>query len=219
MTRILALAASALATATWLCAQDPAPKPKPDQQPPKKQSIDIGDALPKGLTFRTIAGKPLALDSLRDKVVVFHFWSTTCPYEIAAEPKLNALSEEFAKKGVVVIGIAANAREIGKKPADEAFETKDAAKHPYASLQKKAKASKINHDILVDHKAKLGRLLDGKTTPHCFVFDKQGKLQYRGALDDDPKGREPEPLQYVRDAVTALLAGEKPDVDSTRPYG
>lgn len=211
---LLGVAATLLSCAL---AQDPVPVPKP-AEPPAQKPLAIGDELPKGLSFRGLDGKEQSLDALRGKVVVLHFWSMTCPWEELAEPKLNAISTDFADKGVVVLGIAANANELGPVPDAKAFEAKDAEQRPYGKLRAKAKQSSVNHAILVDHEAKLGRLLDAKTTPHCFVFDKDGKLQYQGALDDDGKSKTPA-VPFVRDAVTALLAGEKPEVKSTSPYG
>ncbi len=207
--------------ALWTCAlaQDPTPKPPPAPAPAAEKPLAIGDELPKGLSFRAIDGKQQSIDALRGKVVVLHFWSTTCPWEVLAEPKLNALSAEFAEKGVVVLGVAANANEIGSAPDAKEFDVKDADKMPYGKLRAKAKESQTNHVIVVDHEAKLGRLLDAKTTPHCFVFDKEGVLQYQGALDDDGQGKKENPTQYVRDAVAALLAGEKPGIPVTKPYG
>lgn len=207
--------------ALWTCAvaQDPTPKPPAPPAPAADKVLGIGDELPKGLSFRTIDGKLQAIDDLRGKVVVLHFWSTTCPWEVLAEPKLNALSAEFADKGVVLLGVAANANEIGSVPDAKEFDGKDADKLPYGKLRAKAKEVKVNHAIVVDHEARLGRLLDAKTTPHCFVFDKEGKLQYQGALDDDGQGKKESPTQYVRDAVVALLANEKPGIPVTKPYG
>lgn len=209
-----------LALAALATAQEPAPPPKPAPEPAAVKALGIGDQLPKGLSLRTIDGKLQSLDELRGKVVVFHFWSTTCPYEEAAEPKLNALAAQFADQGVVVIGIAANAGEIGEEPAAEAFAVDDADARPYRELRAKAKQSAVDHAILVDHGGlKLGQLLDGKTTPHCFVFDKDGKLQYSGALDDDPNGKKDAPVRHVANAVRAVLAGEKPTLPTTKPYG
>ncbi len=204
--------------ASFAAAQDPAPKP-PEPQKPKV--LTVGDTLPKGLSLRALDGKVHTLDSLRGKVVVMHFWSTTCPYEVAAEPKLNALADEFRAKDVVVLGIAGNAEEIGPVPDPKEFEHEDASKRPYAAARKKAAESKVNHTILVDHGGDtLGKLLDAKTTPHCFVFDKEGKLRYQGALDDDPQGKKQEQtFRYVHSAVTALLADEAPPVTTTKPYG
>ncbi|HZN40350.1 MAG TPA: redoxin domain-containing protein [Planctomycetota bacterium] len=216
------MTAAALAIATCLVAQDPTP-PKPPADPApapaakEAKAIGIGEMLPKGISCRTIDGKMQSLDDLRGKVVVFHFWSKTCPSEKLAEPKLNTLTTEFADKGVVVLGIAANGGEIGEAPEAAAFDAKDEGERPYADLRKKAKASNVNHPILVDHGAKIGKLLDAKTTPHCFVFDKEGKLQYTGALDSD--GTKVEATPYLKDAITSVLAGEKPAMQTSKPYG
>lgn len=211
----------AVALGAAAAAQDPAPKPQPKPEPKVEapKVLAIGEQLQKGMSLRAIDGKIQLLDDLKGKVVVLHFWSTTCPWEELAEPKLNAIADAFAGKDVVVLGIAANANEIGEPPAPEAFDEKDADKRPYPKLRAKAAAIKANHAILVDHDAVLGKLLDAKTTPHCFVFDKELKLQYQGALDDDGQGRKESPTRYVHDAVASLLAGDKPGVQTTKPYG
>ena len=211
----------AVALGAAVVAQDPAPKPQPKPEPKAEapKVLAIGEQLQKGMSLRAIDGKIQLLDDLKGKVVVLHFWSTTCPWEELAEPKINAIADAFAGKDVVVLGIAANANEIGEPPAPEAFDEKDADKRPYPKLRAKAAAIKANHAILVDHDAVLGKLLDAKTTPHCFVFDKELKLQYQGALDDDGQGRKESPTRYVHDAVASLLAGDKPGVQTTKPYG
>lgn len=212
------------AAATLLCAallaQDPAPAPRPaaDGQAPKV--LALGDALPKDLTLRDLAGKAHKLGDLRGKIVVLHFWSATCPWEVVAEPKINALATDYEKKGVVVLGVAANAGEIGEAPDAKAFADQDEAARPYPKLRKKVAEVGVNHAILADHGAVLGKLLDGRTTPHLYVFDKEGVLRYTGALDDDGKGKSPErAANYVRNAVDALLDGKPVEVASTQPYG
>lgn len=210
-----------LALCALAVAQDPSPKPDPKPAPKAEapKVLALGDQLPKGMSLRAIDGKIQLMDDLKGKVVVLHFWSTTCPWEELAEPKINAIADAFAGKDVVVLGIAANANEIGEPPAPEAFDEKDAAKRPYPKLRAKAAEIKANHAILVDHDAVLGKLLDARTTPHCFVFDKELKLQYQGALDDDGQGKKTSPTRYVHDAVSSLLAGDKPGVQTTKPYG
>lgn len=226
--RLILLLAAGLAAAAP--AQDPAPpEPKKPEAPAAKpqdagksklEPIAVGAKLPKGFALRDLDGKEQKFDDLHGKVVVLHFWSDRCPAEVNAEPKLNALAKEFADKGVVVLGIAANANEIGEKPAESAFAAKDEKERPYGNLRSKAKESAVNHAILVDHGAVLGRLLDAKTTPHCFVVDKEGTLAYGGALDDDGGNKKGDKAtQHVRDAVQALLAGEKVALATTKPYG
>lgn len=213
-------ALAALIAASLAVAQDPAPKPAPKPQDEAPKVLGLGDELPKDITLQDLDGKLHTFADLRGKVVVLHFWSSTCPWEIVAEPKINALAADYAKKDVVVLGIAANAGEIGKKPEPEEFREKDADKRPYAKLRAKAIESEVNHPILADHGARVGKLLDAKTTPHMFVFDAKGKMVYTGALDDDGRGKQPErAANYVRAAIDATLAGEAVGMATTKPYG
>jgi peroxiredoxin len=56
-------------------------------------------------------------------------------------------------------------------------------------------------------------------TPEVFLFDKSGVLKYHGAIDDnydDPSAVE---VQYLRDALDAILAGEEPPLAQTPPVG
>lgn len=209
------LLASALAT-----AQDPAPVPAPAPEVQQPKALAVGEVLPKDLALHDLDGKVHKLADLRGKVVVLHFWSKVCPSEVVAEPKLNALCKDYEKKDVIVLGVAANAGEIGEKPEAKAFEEKDATKRPYADLRKKATESAVNHAILADHGAVLGKLLAARTTPHTFVIGKDGALAYTGALDDDANGKNPErAANFVRNAVDALLDGKTVEVSTTKPYG
>jgi hypothetical protein len=53
------------------------------------------------------------------------------------------------------------------------------------------------------------------------VIDKGGNLAYQGAIDDksDPKHDPKTARNYVKDAVTSLLAGKPVAVTQTKPYG
>src|SRR6266581_1508264 len=55
-------------------------------------------------------------------------------------------------------------------------------------------------------------------TPHVFAFDQQRRLQYKGRIDDN---RNPESVKTkdLRDGLDAILAGHKPSVQETRPFG
>jgi hypothetical protein len=75
---------------------------------------------------------------------------------------------------------------------------------------------------LLDAKGMIGRGYGATATPHMYVIDKAGVLQYMGAIDDAPtakiedvKGAE----NYVSGALTAVAAGKAPDPAATRSYG
>ncbi len=52
-----------------------------------------------------VDGQPLSLEALRGKVVVLDFWATWCPPCKRALPHIQAISADYADKGVVVIGV------------------------------------------------------------------------------------------------------------------
>jgi thiol-disulfide isomerase/thioredoxin len=194
----------------------PAPAPAP-AQPAKPTVLQVGDTVPEDLQLVDTTGKSFAFKEARGKVVAIHFWSTTCPWEKAAEPKLMQLCKDLTGKDAIMVAINSNAGEIGERPDAAAFDAKDEAARPYANLRKKAEAVQMNHRVLVDHGGTAARLLQAKSTPHCFVVDAKGVLVYSGALDDNGRG---EPKQhYLRDAVDAALAGKKVEPATTKPYG
>ena len=73
--------------------------------------------------------------------------------------------------------------------------------------------------FLLDHDGKVGHAYGAKTTPHMFVVAKDGTLAYSGAIDDDPRGEKSERVQYVDEAVRALLRGQPVPTAETKAYG
>ena len=62
---------------------------------------------PLTLVLHAVSGKRIDLASLRDRVVLLHFWSTWCPVSAAEAPTLAAAFARFHTRGLEVIGIAA----------------------------------------------------------------------------------------------------------------
>jgi len=186
-----------------------------------KLPFAVGNEVDPGIELRDLAGKKHKLASLRGKVVFIHFYSTRCPYEKLAVPKMNKISADYAKKGVVVLGIAANVNEIGAKPDPKAFDAKKSEDRPYGPVRRKTHEEKINHTILVDHQSLVANKFQARTTPHCFVIDKKGILRYQGALDNDSRGRKNDDQRkdYVRLAIDASLTGKKLEKTNSHPYG
>ena len=76
-----------------------------------------------------------------------------------------------------------------------------------------AASPRMEVPALIDGDGKVGHAYGAKTTPHCFVIGKDGKLAYDGAIDD--KGSK----NYVVDAVKALKEGKAVEPATTKPYG
>lgn len=170
--------------------------------------FEIGQVVPKDVVLKDIFGKDHALGEYRSKIVFIHFWSIVCPYEKAAEPKCIALQKEYGDR-LVEIAINANQGELKADPTGN-----------YANLRDHVQQAGVNFLVTVDPGNKLTDQFGGTNTPHCFVLDKNGTLQYSGALDDDPRGdKGAQTKQYVRDAIEAVLAGQAVATPKTKPYG
>lgn len=182
----------------------------------KKKQLGVGSTVPERLALPDLNGKQHSFKDMRGKIVVVHFWSDRCPYEEHGNPVFARMEKKYAdNKDVVLVGINSNQNELGRKPGEDADYSK-----LYTNLRTKLKEAKLSHTMLADHGNKVSDLFQAKSTPHCFVIDKKGVIQYAGALDDDPRGQKGDKAtNYVVDAVTAVLAEKRPAVTSTKPYG
>jgi thiol-disulfide isomerase/thioredoxin len=174
----------------------------------ENKAYAIGDTVAADIKLMDIYGKEHSLGDYRGKVVFIHFWSIVCPYEKLAEPKCMELQQQFGDKGVVQIAINANQGELQAGGAS------------YTNLREHVEKAGVNFLVTVDPGNKVTDILGGRSTPHCFVIDKEGVLRYSGALDDDPKGdKGSNATFYVRDAIQAVLAGQPVQTATTKPYG
>jgi peroxiredoxin len=117
-----------------------------------------------------------------------------CPYVMAWNPRLRAVAEEYAPRGVRFLGIHSN--DATRYPADSLDHMKRFVHEqgwPFPNL----------HDESQD----VARALGAEVTPHVFVLDGQQRLVYRGAPDADH--RDPsQDAAWLRGALDAVLARE-----------
>jgi hypothetical protein len=76
--------------------------------------------------------------------------------------------------------------------------------------------------VLLDLEGSVGQLYGARTTPHMYIIDTQGKLVYRGAIDDKPSANPADVAtanNYVRTALQAVQQGQSVEPTVTQPYG
>lgn len=97
-----ALLAGALVGGLFLLALAIALAPPASAQPERK--------LAPPYEATTFDGAPVALEELRGQVVMLNIWATWCTACLEEMPKLQTLQEQYAARGLVVIGASVDAR-------------------------------------------------------------------------------------------------------------
>jgi peroxiredoxin len=141
----------------------------------------------------------------RHPAVVLVFLGSECPVSNGYSPELTRLAEAFAKRGVVLYGVH----------SDPTLATTDAVAH--------ATEYGLTFPILLDADQQLARACGARTMPETVVVSKDGKLVYRGRIDDryatSGKRRDEPTTHDLAAAVDAVLAGKTPAVSQTKVFG
>lgn len=171
----------------------------------------LGQAAP-DFTLPDLDGKTLRLSDFRGKTVVLEWFNPGCPFVQKSHTKgsLVDTAARLTKTGVVWLAI--NSSAPGKQ--GHGLDVNRKAKEQYG----------LSHPVLLDESGAVGRLYGATSTPHMYVIDAQGKLVYRGAIDNSPDGEAESPsdgklVRYVEDAVSAVAAGKPVAVAETKAYG
>ncbi len=167
----------------------------------KQKVVKLGEPVPDFSLHDTedIINK---LSDYRGKVVMIHFWSAKCPFVLRYDDRLKDITKDYKEQGVVSLAIDSNTNET------------------LLDIEKVAKARKVNYPVLLDPGNKIADQFGAVTTPHVFIVDRDGKLAYEGAVDDQGWSEDKKPTEsYVRNALDQILKGEPVKTPQTKSVG
>lgn len=168
-------------------------------------SANIGD---KAATWEDLPGVDGKHHSLKDfskrDVLVVVFTCNSCPYAVDYEERINRLAQKYqaADSRVGVVAINANKIEADQMPA----------------MKKRAEERQFVFPYLQDETQQVAKAYGAVRTPEFFVLDKERRIVYMGAMDDNTKEAEVK-TRYLEDAVEATLAGRPIAETETPPVG
>ena len=167
------------------------------------QAFGIGDPVPP-FTLPDTEGREhsVPLDAPATVLVVT---CMHCPYVVAWNPRLRAVAEEYADRGVRFLGIHAN--DAGRFPADS-----------LDHMRRFVRERDWPYPYLHDESQDVAHALGAEVTPHVFVLDGDSRLVYRGAPDADHQDPE-QGAAWLRGALDAVLAGRPVEQSETRARG
>jgi peroxiredoxin len=165
-----------------------------------KKQVNLGEPV-EDFELLQVGGEAQRLSQYRGKWAVITFWSAECPVSREYDPFFNGLMDRYPAGEVAVLGIDANLN-YGQAEIVEAMEERG-----------------VRFPVLRDVDCAIADRFGALTTPHVYIVDPAGRLAYEGAVDDKTFRQPEATVNYVEQALDALLAGETPPTRQTQPYG
>lgn len=167
--------------------------------------LSIGDAAPVWANLPGTDGKSHGLAELKDRdVVVVVFTCVSCPTATDYEGRIQTLAEHYSggDSRVAIVPICVN------RVAEDRLD----------ALAVRVNVKKFAFHYLYDESQKIAKDFGAIFTPEFYVFDRERKLVYMGAMDDKTDADKVE-RRYVEEAIAAALAGKTPEVTETIARG
>jgi peroxiredoxin len=167
--------------------------------------LNIGDPAPDWKDLPGVDGKRHSLADLRDRdLVVVVFTCNSCPIASDYEDRIIEFAKKYCGTGQKTGLVAINVNTVEE----------DLLPH----MKERATAKNFPYPYLFDQSQKIGKAYGALFTPEFFVLDKDRKVAYMGAFDDNV---EPTKMKhaYLEPAVQAVLKGAKPNPAETQASG
>lgn len=154
--------------------------------------VPLGTPMP-AFSLPALDGGPVSDDSLAGRAALVAFVCNHCPYVKHVESALGRLVAAHPELQAVAVC------------------TNDADAYPDDAPERLAEqAARAGWDFpyLVDASQEVGRAFRAACTPDFFLYDAQGRLAYRGAMDGSTPGNGvPVTGELLDGAIRAVLAG------------
>lgn len=153
-----------------------------------------------------VDGGKHSLADYADAPALAVIWSCNhCPYVQAWEGRMMAIQRDYADRGVRLVAV--NSNDVARYPEDS-----------FEEMRARAERLGFNFDYLFDEDQTVARAYEPERTPEVFLFDRDRRLVYHGAIDDS---RDEDLVQrhHLREALDAVLEGRQPAVAETPPVG
>ena len=174
----------------------------------RESSLPIGSSIPKAdIRVKDVSGKEVTLQQVKQSGgLLVMFTCNTCPYVIRNQSRTKEVSAYAAGHQIGVILLNANE---GDRSGGNSF----------AAMQSYAKAEGYQSYYALDENSILADAFGASRTPECYLFDKNGRLVYHGAIDDSPGDPEQVKRHHLKNAIDEMVAGKEVSVKETRSVG
>lgn len=170
--------------------------------------LPIGSSLPNPASkMKDITGKDVSFnDAMKKNGLLVMFSCNTCPVVKKYQSRTMELAKIAKSKDIGVILL--NSNEATRGDGDS-----------YDDMKQYASEQGYHFNYVVDGQSAMANAFGATRTPEVFLFDKNGKLVYHGAIDDNANGPEEVTKKYASTAIDELVAGKEIATKQTKSVG
>jgi thioredoxin-related protein len=170
--------------------------------------LPIGGQLPKAdVKMKDIGGKEITLkDAKKANGLLVMFSCNTCPYVVKNQDRTREICKYALDNNIGVVLINSNE---GQRSSDDSYE----------AMKKYAEENGYKWYYVVDKNSELADAFGANRTPENFLFNKDSKLIYHGAIDDNPGDAGSVGRKHLHEAIGEMLNGKEVNVKTSRSVG
>lgn len=174
----------------------------------KYSTLELGAIIPlsEKLMINVNDEKMSLNDNFDENGLLVVFSCNTCPFVVMWEDRYSQLEKKCEINNVGMVYVNSNE---AKRDGDDSPE----------AMKNHAKSMDYSFPYLIDQNSVIANAFGAKTTPHVFLFDKNKKLVYKGAIDDNFRDISQVKKTYLHDAITQMIAGEDIKLKETNAKG
>jgi thioredoxin-related protein len=159
------------------------------------------------IKLKDVSGKEVSLkDARRTNGLLVMFSCNTCPYVIKNQQRTKEICQYALDNKIGVILVNSNE---AQRQEDDSFD----------AMKEYAQKQEYNWYYVIDKNSEVADAFGAKRTPENFLFNKEGKLVYHGAIDDNPSDPSNVSRKHLKEAINELLNGKEITVKTSRSVG
>ena len=89
----------------------------------------------------------------------------------------------------------------------------------FDAMKEYASEKKYDWFYVVDKNSEVADAFGANRTPECFLFDKNLKLAYHGAIDDNPSDESAVKRHHLKEAIMEMAAGKDISIKESKSVG
>jgi peroxiredoxin len=170
--------------------------------------LPIGSPVPSPeVKMKDITGAEISLkDATKKNGLLVMFSCNTCPIVKKYQSRTLEVGKYAASNEIGVVLL--NSNEATRNEGDS-----------YDDMKVYAKEQGYSFNYVVDKNSSMADAFGANRTPEVFLFNKDGKLVYHGAIDDNSNGPDQVTRKHAILAIDELVAGKEITQKETRSVG